>query len=196
MMKMRVKKAIALLLAVLFTMAMGMTALAADSPSASGVITGATGKDAAGREAEIIISSTDMAAPTEAQLREILKGDFVEGMKVAALVDVSVKNGDQLEWPVTITFQVPGVTEDSQVAVIHYTSGAWENVTPVTLGDGTVTASFDSLSPVGIVMKDVPGTAGDEAVSPKTGENSAAMLAGGIAVLALAAAYVLRKKAY
>ena len=180
MMKMRVKKATALLLAVLFTMAMGMTALAADSPSASGVITGATGKDAAGREAEIIISSTDMAAPTEAQLREILKGDFVEGMKVAALVDVSVKNGDLLEWPVTITFQVPGVTGDSQVAVIHYTSGAWENVTPVTLGDGTV----------------VPGTAGDEAVSPKTGENSAAMLAGGIAVLALAAAYVLRKKAY
>lgn len=196
MMKMRVKKATALLLAVLFTMAMGMTVLAADSPSASGVITGATGKDAAGREAEIIISSTDMAAPTEAQLREILKGDFVEGMKVAALVDVSVKNGDLLKWPVTITFQVPGVTEDSQVAVIHYTSGAWENVTPVTLGDGTVTASFDSLSPVGIVMKDVPGTAGDEAVSPKTGENSPAMLAGGIAVLALAAAYVLRKKAY
>ena len=116
-------------------------------------------------------------------------------MQVVDVKDVTVPEGTV--FPVTITFNVTGVTADSTVAVLHYdtAAGAWE-VVESKAGNGTITAIFDSLSPVAFVV-DGNAAAGStaagassqtsgSATSPKTGETSALSMAAVIAAAALA----------
>ena len=98
-------------------------------------------------------------------MKDLLGDNFVEGMKVVDVMDVSVPAGTV--FPVDITFSVPGVTADSNVAVLHYNGSAWE-VVPSSAGNGSVTGTFESLSPVAIVAD--TAEAGTGAASPKTGE--------------------------
>ena len=75
------------------------------------------------------------------------------GAEVVSVSDVTVTGMTvSASNPVTITFPVAGVTADSYVLVLHFnsTTGKWENI-PATTGNGTVTATFTSLSPVAIV---------------------------------------------
>lgn len=192
-MKVKAKKLTTMILAAVCAMAFGMTAFAAGSASTSGVagnIISAT--DANGNAVEITVSETSEPAPSADVLKELLQGNFVEGMRVVDVMDVSVI-GD-VTFPVTLTFQVPGVTADSNVAVLHYNGTAWE-VVPSQAGDGTVTATFESLSPVAIVTD---AAAADGAVSgttsPKTGERAAIAGAGIVALFALTAAVGLKKR--
>ena len=55
---------------------------------------------------------------------------------------------------VTITFDVPGVTDDQHVYVLHFDGSSWDLV-----GEGfgsVVTATFTSLSPVAILVEKAP----------------------------------------
>ncbi len=68
-------------------------------------------------------------------------------------------------------------TAKSRVAVLHFDTakGAWE-VVESKAGEGTITATFTSLSPVAFVVdKD---TAANGATSPQTGEPITLALAG------------------
>lgn len=189
---MKVRKLTALVLAVVCAMALGMTAFAAGSPSASGVagkVTGAVDKD--GKAVEVTVTEASQAAPSAAEVKDLLGDDFVEGMKVVDVMDVSVPAGTV--FPVDITFSVPGVTADSNVAVLHYNGSAWE-VVPSSAGNGSVTGTFESLSPVAIVAD--TAEAGTGAASPKTGEPATVAVVGGIALLAAAAAFGLKKRAF
>ena len=59
-------------------------------------------------------------------------------------LEVSAQN------PVTLTFNVAGVKATDYIVVLHNNNGVWESI-PCTVGDGTVTATFTSLSPIAIV---------------------------------------------
>ena len=191
-MKVKAKKLIALVLAVVCAMALGMTAFAAGSPSAGSVgSSAASATDKNGNAVEVTFGSSSVAAPSGADLQKLLGDAFVEGMAVRNVMDVSVPDGTA--FPVTITFNVSGVTADSHVAVLHYNGSAWEVVSSKA-GNGTVTATFTSLSPVAIVT-DAAGSAASGDASPKTGEPAVALI-GVVALLAAAGVCGLKKRAF
>lgn len=196
-MKVKAKKLTALVLAVVCAMALGMTAFAAGSPSAGSVgSSAASATDKNGNAVEVTFGSTSVAAPSGTDLQKLLEeaGVFVEGMAVRNVMDVSVPDGTA--FPVTITFNVSGVTADSHVAVLHYNGSAWEVVSSEA-GNGTVTATFESLSPVAIVTDaaDSAGSAASGDASPKTGEPAVALI-GVVALLAAAGVCGLKKRAF
>lgn len=91
------------------------------------------------------------------------------GQTLVGLYDVTLDGytGGQT----TITFSVPGVKAGDVVTVIQYVDYAdeWKLITPNSVGDGTVTVTFTSLtSPVGFVVNRAAAAAG--VTSPKTGE--------------------------
>ncbi len=190
-MKVKAKKLTALLSAMVLALALGMTAFAAGSASTGGVTDGA-----AGSGVEVTISQSSVPGPSVSDLRQILGSAFVEGMHVIDVIDVSVPAGTKM--PVTITFSVRGVTADSNVAVLHWDGSKWENdsVTGISAGNGTITAQFSSLSPVALVADTADSSSTSSTASPKTGESTTVVLIGGIALLAAAGAYGLKRKAF
>lgn len=73
-----------------------------------------------------------------------------EELKFLAAVDVNLEgSGVSAENPVTVEFAVDGVKEGDTVYAIHYnsTTNEWECL-PGTVGNGTVTVTFTSFSPV------------------------------------------------
>ena len=197
------KKLTAVLCAAVLCLSTAASVFAQPSPEVSGVVTGVFGgTNADGDAVEVTLS--EVPAEYQAAVDQVkdsafvqnLLGDaFVEGMQVVDVKDVTVPEGTV--FPVTITFNVTGVTADSHVAVLHYDTeaGAWE-VVESKAGNGTITAIFDSLSPVAFVV-DGNAAAGStaagassqtsgSATSPKTGETSALSMAAVIAAAALA----------
>ncbi len=81
--------------------------------------------------------------------------------------------------------------ETTKVAVLHYVDGAWKQET-AKAGQGTITATFDSLSPVAFVVD--KNTAASSSTSPKTGESMAVTMAAVVVVVAAAGAFAFRKK--
>ena len=191
-MKVKAKKLTALLSAMVLALALGMTAFAAGSASTGGVTDGATGGGV-----EFSISPSSVPGPSVAALQQILGSRFVEGMHVIDVVDVTAPAG--VKAPYTITFSVRGVTADSNVAVLHYDGANWEtsSVSGVSAGNGTITATFQSLSPVALVADTADSSStSSSTASPKTGESTTVVLIGGIALLAAAGAYGLKRKAF
>lgn len=198
------KKMMAVLCAAVLCFSTAAAVFAAQpSPEVTGVVTGiSSGTDASGNAIEVTLAEV----PEEYQeavdqvkdlafVKNLLGDAFVEGMQVVDVKDVTVPEGTV--FPVTVTFNVTGVTADSHVAVLHYdtAAGAWE-VVESKAGNGTITAIFDSLSPVAFVV-DGNAAAGStaagassqtsgSATSPKTGETSALSMAAVIAAAALA----------
>lgn len=185
------KKLMALVSAVVLAAATVTTAFAAPSVTVSGVVSGIqSATDKNGNEVGIRIenvSETDFTAEETTAVEEIKSIDkvkevmeaagvtFEEGMQVVDIKNVIAPEGT--EFPVTITFKVAGVTANSRVAVLHFDTakGAWE-VVESKAGEGTITATFNSLSPVAFVVdKD---TAANGATSPQTGEPITLALAG------------------
>ena len=197
------KKLTAVLCAAVLCLSTAVSVFAQPSPEVSGVVTGiSAGINADGDAVEVTLS--EVPAEYQAAVEQVkdsafvqnLLGDaVVEGMQVVDVKDVTVPEGTV--FPVTITFNVTGVTADSTVAVLHYdtAAGAWE-VVESKAGNGTITAIFDSLSPVAFVV-DGNAAAGStaagassqtsgSATSPKTGETSVLSMAAVIAAAALA----------
>lgn len=185
------KKLMALVSAVVLAAATVTTAFAAPSVTVSGVVSGIqSATDKNGNEVGIRIenvSETNFTAEETTAVEEIKSIDkvkevmeaagvtFEEGMQVVDIKNVIAPEGT--EFPVTITFKVAGVTANSRVAVLHFDTakGAWE-VVESKAGEGTITATFNSLSPVAFVVdKD---TAANGATSPQTGEPITLALAG------------------
>ena len=153
------KKFIALACAAVLTVASAVTAFAQPSVSVSGVATAvisATDKDGNAVNAtisEVPAEYADAVAEvkTAEKLKELLGSEYTSTMQVVDVKDVTVPDGTV--FPVTITFKVTGVAASTKVAVLHYntTTKAWEKVESKA-GDGTITATFTSLSPVAFVV--------------------------------------------
>lgn len=193
------KKVLALVSAVVLAVSTFIPAFAAPSPSTSGVVSGVEeAKDAEGNDVDIKVikvaeakfTPEEEAAVNEirniVKVEEVLKAvlgdkipaDFKETMTVADIKDVVIVGDASLvKFPLKITFKLAGVTTESKVHVLHYDTkaGAWE-VLESKVGNGTVTATFNSLSPVAFVVDKKTAEAG-EGTSPTTGESYALVIA-------------------
>lgn len=123
-------------------------------------------------------------------LKALLGSAYTDTMSVVDVKDVTVADGTV--FPVTIRFNVPGVTTSTKVAVLHYDTEkkAWE-VVDSKAGQGTITATFNSLSPVAFV---VDKSTSASTTSPQTGEHSMVVLFGAVAVVAACGAVGLSRK--
>ena len=197
-MKIFKKKIFGAIIAMSLVLMMGFQAVAADSPSTDGIVTEALqAVDKNGRSVEIDVQ----ALPEEykhlaeeikdvSALKAVLGSAYVDGMEVIDVRDVVIVGDASLvEFPLTITFKVPGVLSTTKVAV----DGAWQ-VEPSKAGNGTITATFDSLSPVAFVVD--KNTSSSAVTSPETGENTAVPAVGAVVIVAVLGAAVLRKKAF
>lgn len=96
--------------------------------------------------------------------------------------------------PVTIEFEVNGVNKNTKVVVLHYNGTEWEKVKVDAVDYRSVTATFDSLSPVAFILDKVDTTASVGSTSPKTGMSPLVLMAAFGAVVCVAGAVVLTKK--
>lgn len=201
------KKWCGFVMAAVMVCAMGMTAFAANSPTASGVVNKVpSAVDKNGNAVKVEIRAIPEEYKEVAQeiknidkVKEVLGNQFVEGMEVVDVQDVVVV-GDKskVEFPLTLTFGVPGVLSTTKVAVLHYSDEkkAWE-VVPSKAGNGTIEATFDSLSPVAFVVdKNTSASAAgsDSVTSPKTGEGMTASILGISAIVLFAGAVVCLRR--
>lgn len=192
---MKLKKLAGVVLAGVMVCAMGMNALAAGSPEAK---PDGSATDKNGNSVAVTITDTE-TVPSTADVKNVLGGSYVEGMEVVAVGEVTVPEGT--EFPVTITFAYDGVNANTKVAVLNWRDGAWVSV-PATAGENTVTATFDHLSPVALVVDaatmtpsastNKPATNGTK--SPNTGESSMVVMLGIVAIAAVGGAFALSKK--
>lgn len=192
------RKFVAAAAAALTVCAMSLTAFAQGSVHSTGVVTisGGNAIDANGARVQADMNAIPAQyadalnrIKTQDGLKAVMGDAFVEGMEVVDAADVTVPEGTPM--PVTITFTVPGVGPDTKVAVLHYNGTAWE-IVESKVGEGTITATFTSLSPVAFVI-DKNTAAGEikpagNTNSPKTGENTTMLVIVAAAALAAAAA--------
>lgn len=128
--------------------------------------------------ASISAVSIDVAKAAVAQTKAVV-GD---NATIASIVDLVVPQGTGAA---TFTLNVGQIRANQNVVVLHMKSdGAWEEITPSKVADGSVTFTLSSYSPVAVVIK---------ATAPKTGD--IILLVGGIAVVCLAGAAFFGKKA-
>lgn len=168
------KKKLTALLAAVMIFALNLSAFAAPSPTTADT-TGApaTAKvlaEGVAVQNSIIINGV---AQTVTPVVTSVSEKTVTSAKAAAQAMVS-SNANLLklidvELPVSftsakITFNVSGVKAGQKVTVLHQKADeSWEKISDVVVGDGTVTATFTSLSPVAFVV---------EGTSDKTGSVS------------------------
>lgn len=193
----------------------GMTAFAAPSPTASTPVsdTAVSGTDADGQAIDIsdIIITSEIPSEyadvvneiqTEAGFAKVVENlDLVKvtgassagNLTLLDVKDVYVKGN--VKFPVTLTFNVKGVVSTTKGTILHYNGTAWE-VIDTTMGNGTMTGTFDSLSPVAFVvdkttLQGAEGSGSDSSSDTKSPQTAAAYPAAaaliglsGIAVIA------------
>ena len=196
------KRLMALACVAVLTLGMSMTALATNPSVQAGIVTGVESvKDNAGTSAKVVVEAIHDEhdeekdyISTEANVKkelENLKVEVKAGEKVQVL---DVKNveieGDAslVKFPLTITFKVNGIKAGDKVILLHYVSDAkgWEKLDTIT-GNGTVTATFNSLSPVAFIKL-------ADAKAPSTGEPVSLMLAGAVVALGTVGTVVSKKR--
>lgn len=169
---------LSLLMACVLTMGCGLTALAAESGSGSvsaGLkVVGPVMVNGEATGLKVVMEKLD-----EKTIEEGVKAaqeDIKEGAQILQVADVHIEGEDYDGSPVTITFQLNGISSGQVIYVYHQKKdGTWEKIVPDNVGDGTVKVTFQSLSPVIFVLDTVASgmTAGltdEKAQSPKTGD--------------------------
>ena len=193
----KIKRLAGFCAAAVIAVSMSLGAFAAPSPSAGGIVISGKTEDANGDEFQVTLEEvTDNEAKEKLEdadyLKEIIGDDYIEGMSVADMKDVSVPEGTPM--PVTIEFEVNGVNKDTKVVVLHYNGTEWEKVEVNAVAYRSVTATFDSLSPVAFILDEFDETAVVGTTSPKTGMSPMVIMAAFGAVICVAGAVVLSKK--
>lgn len=139
-----------------------------------------------------------------AKLKELLESLGIEYKDDMHIIDmkeiVEVGEVPSSSYPVTIKFNVKGVTASTKVIVLHYdyASGKWEAV-ECTVGDGTVSAKFSSAGPVVFVVDGSynaeNGNTSNSTTSPTTGQTNNTMWAFAVVALGIAGTIALKKRA-
>lgn len=197
-MKSRILKTIGLVTAVVSCI--GMTVFAAPSPVAGTVVTGVeSAVDNKGTSVNVVTTTTipetskNVAAEikTETKLKEVLGSDFNENLTVVDVQEAYVVGDASLvTFPIDITFTMKGVTKSTKVQILHYKDGAWEKI-QTTVGEGTVTGRFYSLSPVAFVVDKTTMATGTPSPETSASAVSAVALVG---LAAVVVAFGLKKK--
>lgn len=166
------KKKIAVVLTALMVMVMGTTAFAATSPTTK---TSETTTTEAAAYANVTVAADGIvidgvastAAPTvkavttaqveEAQAQAV--ANVAPTAKVLQMIDVTLPVSFE---KAQLTFSVNGVTAGQKIAVLHQKhDGSWEVINPDSVGNGTVTATFTSLSPIAFVAYNASAQTGE-----------------------------------
>ena len=136
------KKKIAVVLTALMVMAMGTTAFAATSPTTK------------------TSETTTAEATAYANVTVAAGGIVIDG--VASTAAPTVKAVPVSFEKAQLTFSVNGVTAGQKIAVLHQKhDGSWEVINPDSVGNGTVTATFTSLSPIAFVAYNASAQTGE-----------------------------------
>lgn len=163
------KRLVASIMAAAMVLTMSLSAFALPSPTVSGFVKGvSTAVDKNGKSVKIGIRTiADMEANlTEAEktavtdikdkqkLRSIMGANWEDGMQLADIRYLQIDGDASLvTFPVTLTFNVPGVTANSKVKILIFNkeTGKWE-VLGCKVTKDTVTATFDYLGLVAFVV--------------------------------------------
>ena len=208
------KRLMALACVAVLTLGMSMTALATNPSVQAGIVSGVDkvvdkNNNAIGGEGSSVklivedIHDTHEHAPEEDYIREDANvKKELDNLKVEIKADEKAQVLDvrnvELEttgnvnaadlFPITITFKVNGIKAGDKVILLHYVSDAkgWEKLDTIT-GNGTVTATFNSLSPVAFIKL-------ADAKAPSTGEPVSLMLAGAVVALGTVGTVVSKKR--
>lgn len=192
------KKVVSAAMAVVLALSVSVGAFAASSKSNISEVSSVKAADGTTIQNTQIVRSANAATEVTAdQAKAAISGSAAsDTVSVLDQFDLSAsKDITTSQFPLTITFNVPGITKDMNVKVLHFENNAWKDVT-VSVGDGSVTAKFSSLSPVAIV-KLAPAsttTGGSGATSPKTGETGRTALAVGALLAASVGIALIAKK--
>lgn len=173
--------------ALLLILSLSLTAFAAGSKTYATEVSAA--KDASGNAVEVTTTAASVQL-SQTDAESMIKADEGQVVSVAYTADVSVPEGTS--FPVDITFSVSGLTSDMKVVVLHYNGSAWETVDS-TVSNGSVTATFTSLSPVAVVVA-ADQTVGGTTSAPKTGESNMIVAAGAVVLVAGIGAYLATRK--
>lgn len=112
-----------------------------------------------GAEATVVLAPVTVAKVNEANAQA--KAVVAPNAQVLHMIDVDFAGNFS---KATITFNVGGVVEGQKITVLHQLdNGTWEQITPDAVGNGTVTVTFTSLSPVAFVAYDASAKTADVA---------------------------------
>ncbi len=177
------KKAVSLSLVLSMVLSIGMVSNAAGSASTQPVQKGSSASAGSAvvngvraRTSGVTVSAVDEVRYAEALsklgsangLRTILGNRYREGTSLSLLAVVDVYSPVK---PLTVEFDVQGVARNDTVYVLHCYDGAnWEVITPNAVGNGYISATFSSFSPVAFVKAVKSSTTDNSGKSPKTGE--------------------------
>ena len=174
----------ALVLALVITL--GMTS-AAFATSMSDVVS-----VSASDGVELKVGSVESGIPP---LTEEIAAQEIDGKNASDLTVLWQREVSASKLPATLTFSIAGVDDDQEVYLFHYAYGKW-NLEASGKGK-SISKSFDSLSPLGVVAAKKAGNApaaDKDAKTPttskdvKTGDSSSAKLWGTVMVIAAAGA--------
>lgn len=179
-------KLAAVMAAVVMVVGCSMTAFAATSTST----VSATAKDVSAVSAKtadgaaVAVAEVTEAVVTDAQKAAVaLVGQNAGANAGSVQVEKVFELNATLSGSTSITIEVPGITAGQKVAVLHQKAdGTWESRPVTNVSNGSVTATFDSLSPVAVVSY----------ASPKTGMSFP--VAGVICIISLCGAALCMKK--
>lgn len=200
------KKIVALLMTAVMTIGMATVAFAAPSPQPStGNIVAA--KDANGQDVDLSKITTSDNFSTADQpgvdaiksnpqnvLKDAVGAPNANGYGLAYVTNITA-DGD-VQFPLTLTFKVDGVTSTSKVLVLRYVNGKWVPIDAI-VGEGTVTVTVDGPSPIAIYVLNANaanGTDSSKVVSPKTGSAPVMMCFVAVAAAAVAGMCVTSRR--
>lgn len=192
------KKIVSAAMAVVLALSVSVGAFAASSKSSVSEIASAKAADGTVLQNSQLVRS-DSTGPeiTAAQAKTAISGSSAtDTVSVLDQFDLTEKDVAQSKFPLTVTFNVAGVTKDMDVKILHFENNAWKDVT-VSVNDGTVTGTFASLSPIAIVKLAPAASApsgGTPGTSPKTGEAGHTALAVGALLVASVGMVFLTKR--
>jgi len=168
--------------AMLLVAAMGTSVFAANSPSSEAAlkqkaeemnknITSVTGIGS--NNAAVTVKqealSTDQVSQATVKVQDQYKNS---NASVLAMTDLSVANGTDTSKGIKVTLTVPGVLPGDNIQVLHQKStGDWETL-PATVGNGTVTVTMKTFSPIVIVRLSGSSSGGGSSSSSSGGSSN------------------------
>ena len=158
------KKKIAVVLTALMVMAMGTTAFAATSPTTK---TSETTTAEATAYANVTVAAggivIDGVASTAAPTVKAVTTAQVEAAQTQAVASVAptAKVLQMIDVTLPVSFEKAQLTFSVNGVLHQKHDGSWEVINPDSVGNGTVTATFTSLSPIAFVAYNASAQTGE-----------------------------------
>ena len=158
------KKIFAVILSLVMVLAMGTVVFAAGSPTAG--VSVSTAKDKTGKAITLTKSEVSETIVDEAKEQAAnLEGDAT----VVSTFNLTPPAGTS--GPYTITLSVAGITASDKVVILHKATTGWETVN-ATAGNGTVTFTVNTSSPISVVKVGTKSSSGSGTAGSTTTDNS------------------------